>query len=393
MKATYFPNFPKPAYPHAHLPLVTDMDVPGTMLMQALYRCLSVKRPHRSMAEARLVAWLVNRLPVTMIDGAGNVHVDLRTSPAHRTMFTAHTDTVHDNGGPNRIRLDTQTNGDILWRADEGDCLGADDGAGVALLMHMIDKGVPGLYVFFRGEEVGGIGSTWLGENGKNILADIDHCVSLDRADQTDVITHQAGGRCCSDEFAEGLAAALTTEDLSMAFLPDSTGVFTDSANLTHLIPECTNLSVGYKHQHGDGEYQNVTFLQRLADQLCAVPWDDLPVKRDPMVKESKWASVAFDPKRWLSSYDSYDVKGTDVPFAADADAEYLADCLYDAAWGKRAPLLHAVATYCGCGEHELRIDAMSGIEMEKVAEELLAGKFTTDDVYSDLFDIMFNPE
>ena len=82
------PAFTKHAYAHAHRPVLTDMDVPSTTLMQTLYAMLRVRRPHGGAGEARAVSWLANRLPVSMIDGAGNIHVDLRVSGT-RTMFTA----------------------------------------------------------------------------------------------------------------------------------------------------------------------------------------------------------------------------------------------------------------------------------------------------------------
>lgn len=389
----YTGTFTKPVYQHAHLPMLTAEDVPNTTLMRTLYRALGSMRRHGTKAEARFVAWLCNRLPVTMIDGAGNIHVDLRTQPHHRTMFTSHTDTVHDTGGPNGIRLDTTDPKRVLWRADEGDCLGADDGAGVALMVHMIEAGVPGLYVFFRGEEVGGIGSSWMDKHFNSVLKDIDRCISLDRADQNDVITHQGIGRCCSDAFASALAAALTTDDLTLAYLPDNTGVFTDSANLVDHIPECTNLSVGYKHQHGDGEYQDVTFLQRLADQLCLVPWDDLPTERDP--KADEWNGKTFGSAGsdydWMSGYDT---KRTAVPLGGvvdpDADARFLSDAIVDAAWGLKATLRSALASYWGEHPDVFNIDALTPQDMQEVSDKLEKGECTAEEVYADLFDIMY---
>lgn len=372
--------FTKPVYPHAHLPLLTDMDVPSTMLMQVLHRALRVKRDHGTMTEARFVAWLCNRLPVTMIDGAGNIHVDLRTKPQHRTMFTSHTDTVHHNGGDNKIRLDASNPDRILWRADEGQCLGADDGAGVALMVHMIDQGVPGLYVFFRGEECGGLGSSWMDKQFNNCLKDIDRCVSFDRADTGDVITHQGYGRCCSDEFAQALADQLTTEDLSLAYFPDSTGVFTDSANLVDHIPECTNLSVGYKHQHGDGEYQDVSFLTLLADQLCLVQWDKLPTVRDPKVVEKyDWGS-AFPQAALPKSYASKS------GYKLDAFDEMVIDALYAAEEGYYKELRAIVAEHLLPNDPEqaarhLDMTRVSAVTYRSYADGIFDGEYDTQTV------------
>ena len=382
-------NYAKPAYAHAHLPMLTSSDVPDTPLMRTLYKALRLRRSHETMTEARFVAWLCQTLPVTMIDGAGNIHVDLRTAPEHRTMFTAHTDTVHSNGGDNHIRLDSSDPARVLWRADTGACLGADDGAGIALMVHMIAAQVPGLYVFFRAEECGGLGSTYMADHFSNCLKSIDRCISFDRADQCDVITHQAGGRCCSDTFAQALADRLTTQDLTLAYFPNDGGVFTDSANLTGHIAECTNLSVGYKHQHGDGEYQDVTFLQRLADQLVLVPWDTLPTDRDPKAAYTDYTRTPYYDSAWSNGYDS--AKWTDVPSRndVDADVQYLADCLWDAAWGKYADLAWAVREYYDLQREEVSTDALKVHEMERLAEGLIAGTYDIDAVYEMLLSKM----
>lgn len=270
-----------PRLDNGMLPRLDIATVPSTTLMRTLSHALTLRRDHGSATEAGFVAWLASRLPVTMIDGAGNLHVDLRTDPAHRTMFTAHTDAVHGGGGTNTVRVDG-----IFWRADEGAALGADDGAGVALLCHMIEAVVPGYYVFFRGEEYGGIGSKWLAEGMPGLFKTIDRAIAFDRAGYSDVITHQSGGRCCSDKFADALAAALTTED--NWYLPDSTGVYTDTAEFTKLVSECTNISVGYANQHGDREELNIRFLVKLAVQLVLIQWDSLPAERDPTVTEHR---------------------------------------------------------------------------------------------------------
>lgn len=242
-------------------------------LLKDLHQAVSRRRCAGSNTEMQYVAQLCTRLPVTMIDEAGNLYIDLRTKPEHRTLFTCHSDTVHHDGGKNSYKVDGQ-----FWRAD-GDVLGADDGAGLALVMHMIDHHVPGLYIVFRAEEAGGIGSNFAAENMHSMFANIDRAIAFDRAGYHDVITHQVGGRCCSEEFATALAEALTNEEFTLAYAPCDRGVFTDTANLTSLIPECTNVSVGYFHQHSEREHQDVAFLQLLADKVVTIDWDALPVQ------------------------------------------------------------------------------------------------------------------
>lgn len=265
------------------LPELKPHDVPNNTLMRTLHRCLSVKRPHGGVGESTLAAWVASQVTVTMIDGAGNIHIDTRSSPKHRTLLTAHLDTVHHHDGHNAITLDGK-----YWRG-RGAALGADDGSGVALIMHLLSTGFQGYAVLFRGEECGGVGSKWLADEMPELLKEFDRAVAFDRAGYHDVITHQARGRCCSDKFAEALGQALTTEDFSMAYVPCDGGVYTDTAEFIHLIPECTNLSVGYFSQHGSEEHQDVEFLQTLANQLETVRWDDLPTERDPKVYEPKF--------------------------------------------------------------------------------------------------------
>ena len=341
-----FKPYVKPPFPHAHLPMLVPS--PGTLdtaLLYNLYRALRSRRASDSMSEAKYVAWLCNRLPVTMIDNAGNIHVDMRTTPAHRTMFTSHTDTVHRQGGTNSIRLDASNPKSVKWRADEGHALGADDGAGIVLMQHLIASGVPAYYIFFREEESGGVGSSWLAQNMPDVCDEIDRCISFDRADYADVITHQAGGRCCSDAFADALAAALTRDDMSLAFLPDDTGVFTDSANLTDLIGECTNVSVGYKHQHGDGEWQDITFLELLADQLARVQWDALPTERKPGERDD-----------WGSTFTKYTQPQSSPRHSVDKPTEYLIDALYSAEDEDFAPLRGIVSEWLSPEQPELAL-------------------------------------
>ncbi len=179
---------------------------------------------------------------------------------------------MHYTAGHNRIKVDGK-----FWKADQ-DVLGADDGAGCALIAHMLERDVPGYFCLFRSEEAGGVGSKWLAENMPELLEEFDRAIAFDRAGYYDVITHQAGTRCCSDEFALALADQLT--DQGLMFVPSTEGVYTDTAEFTELIPCCTNLSVGYFHQHSDEESQDVEFLKQLADVLCLLDWESLPVKR-----------------------------------------------------------------------------------------------------------------
>src|ERR1035437_8714888 len=132
----------------------------------------------------------------------------------------------------------------------------------------MILSGVPGHYIFHYGEEFGGEGSSELARYPGDTLAGSKYAMALDRSGTGDVIAHQYA-RCCLDTFAESLSAALNLSGLD--YQPDSTGVFTDTANYTDLIGECTNLSVGYQHAHSERETLDTVFLSHLFDALCTL--------------------------------------------------------------------------------------------------------------------------
>lgn len=204
------------------------------------------------------------------------------------TLFTCHVDTVHSYAGRQEIEFDHELG--IMMRAGGatgyGECLGADDGAGIWLLLEMIDAKLPGVYLFFYGEERGGIGSSLLAEQVPEFLKRFNRAVAFDRKGTTDVITHQGMGRCCSDTFATALSNAIN-EVSSLRMAPDSGGVFTDTANLTHLVPECTNISCGYEGAHTANECLDTDFLVKLRDALLCVDWESLPTERVPV--EDKW--------------------------------------------------------------------------------------------------------
>jgi hypothetical protein len=204
-------------------------------------------------------------------DDFGNYFIKIGDSD---TMFTCHLDTcsshyqkVNHDIGAQFIKTDGKT------------ILGADDKAGMTVLLYMIENKIPGLYYFFIGEEVGGIGSSAASSMS---FSEYNKCISFDRRGYDSVITEQWFGKCCSDEFAQSLSDELNKKNLTFNFQPDPTGVFTDSASFMYDIPECTNISVGYFSEHQVTETQDISFLVRLCEAVIKVDWNSLPVMRDP---------------------------------------------------------------------------------------------------------------
>jgi hypothetical protein len=292
-----------------------------------LNKLLSTKRPHTSETNKRITAWLRMQLPFDLqkaafYDGAGNLHVDNRTLASHKTLFVAHVDTVHRSEGKNKIRK-TKTH----WHA-KGDVLGADDGAGVALLMHMIYHNIPAYYIFTQGEERGGVGARYLADKMPDLLKEFDRAVAFDRRGIDSVITHQGWGRCCSDTFGSALADELMKDNDQLMMLNDDTGVYTDTAEFVDIIPECTNISVGYDREHTQAESLDLVYYQHLSAAVLSVAWDSLPIERDPSYVEP------YAEGSWWQEYKTHSAKGS---LAWDDD---------DTAWDvqyKRADALDAV--------------------------------------------------
>ena len=321
-----------------------------SILHKTLARALSVKRPHNTVAVSDFTEWLFNALPAelksfTSVDGAGNLHIDNRIAGS-KTLFIAHVDTVHREVGANKIRK-TATH----WYAD-GAPLGADDGAGVAMLMHLIHADVKGYYIFSQGEECGGIGAKHIATHHADLLAQFDRAIAFDRRGIDSVISHQGMGRCASDVFCEALANDLNAFDDTLMYSPDDTGVYTDTAEFTDIIPECTNISVGYYSEHGDQENLDIVHFEALSNAVLKVMWDSLPTDRDPTVPEYKTYKYNTG---WWSNYGVY---GDATTHNKQVDSKYfgtwqdddywqtedLLDALYDAMAGSYDFLLEQIS-------------------------------------------------
>lgn len=181
-------------------------------------------------------------------------------------------------------------------------CMGADDGAGMALALAMIEAGKPYDFVFYRAEEVGGRGSSWSADNNKDWYKSYARAIAFDRRGTTDVITHQ-GMRCASDEFGQALAALLNAGNKRFTYKPSPNGIFTDTANLTDDVPECTNISVGYANEHSLEEELNLTHWLALRDVITSPGCDfnTLPTKRDPSERDYGLYG------KWFGKHDPYD--------------------------------------------------------------------------------------
>ena len=231
-------------------------------------------------------------------------------------MFCAHHDTVHRQGGIQKVSVD-MTVGHAF--AEGSDCLGADCTTGVWLVLELIKNKTPGVYVVFAAEEIGCKGSEALVKDDPDWLQHIDYCISFDRYGTNSIITHQMGERTASQRFAYSLAGAL-----DMDLEPDSGGSYTDSNEFAGIVPECTNLSVGYYNQHTNKEYQDIYFAMYLRKKLLAADWSMLVVDRDPTEVDYDWG--------WYSEQSVTSSRGGAYPsgFMGDDDIAEIFEVVID---------------------------------------------------------------
>jgi hypothetical protein len=121
---------------------------------------------------------LLHLFPTYEIDPFGNIFIKVGDD-LPSVLFTSHLDTF-SKGEPETIKHKIskdfiKTNGKTI--------LGADDKAGVTILLSMIENQIPGLYYFFVGEEIGRLGSRFAVESDefKKYGKRIKNVISFDR--------------------------------------------------------------------------------------------------------------------------------------------------------------------------------------------------------------------
>ncbi len=307
------------AIPGGQLSLVTEPSKeesePPAKVDATLTEILSWKRPFQSAGELHFMTWLHSEIKARIVRSGrpavfevaaeGNVVVTIKRpdNKISTVLFSCHTDTVHaECSGKQKLLYDPAFGHIFLDKQDpsSGSCLGADDGAGVWLMLNMIERKVPGTYVFHRGEERGGVGSNKLLAAKAEWLGEHEIAVAFDRKGHNDIVTHQGGIQCASDKFGNALAAKLNAHGFRYEL--SRGGTFTDTKVYRGVICECVNISVGYHDQHSRDESLDYTHLVELLDAVCKIDWDTLPVEREPKIEgyvSNYGSSTGFAAQGW----------------------------------------------------------------------------------------------
>jgi hypothetical protein len=252
-------------------------------LLSTLVDMHTYARPHGGKSDRAFRARYLLTLPGAREDRHGNIRIKVDDSPI---LWSAHTDTVSRFDGMQRVSLSADgtlslASGKKNRRALASGVLGADDTAGCFVLREMILRGVPGSYVFHYGEERGGIGSRAMARHEEKYLRAFQCAIALDRRGTSDVITHQMGMRCASDLFALSLADILNTQPVHF-YRPSDRGIYTDTAEYADIIPECSNIAIGYEHAHSAAETLDSAHVLRVLDALSETTIEKLTIARDP---------------------------------------------------------------------------------------------------------------
>lgn len=273
-------------------------------------RLLTTKRPANTEGEATARQYLIRALSdlgvAVTVDAKHNLIVDTRNGTSN-VLFSAHYDSAHrgvpvDGNYTNKVAITPEGN---LCGVDA--CIGADDASGIYVMLRMIQHGVPALYIFHQGEEVGGLGSYHIAEKTPELLDGITHAIAFDRYGTRDVVWMQGGEDCASEGCAGVIAHTLNQLNPAFAYAPSDMGSFTDTKVYRSLVPECFNISVGYDNEHTASETQDVKHLLALAEACCVFPWHTLPVWRDPITAryDDRWDAWGYSPySSWAERHD-----------------------------------------------------------------------------------------
>jgi hypothetical protein len=254
--------------------------------MQELLDMLAMPCPHQSKGEEEYIRAFIEPYS-DYTDSFGNLHKTINEIGKKgekwkpNILFSSHTDTVHRHDKRQKLEI---YKGKVV--TSDSTCLGADDTVGNYLMIKMIQKGIPGKYIFHRGEERGGLGSHYIAKETPEVLDCIEFAIAFDRKDTNDVVQYQNGERCCSKEFASELAKLLGMTG------GDPHGTFTDTANYVDIVPECSNVSVAYWDQHSKHERCDLQEIALIEERILSADWTSL-------------SSYEFKPE-WEYEYDAY---------------------------------------------------------------------------------------
>lgn len=215
--------------------------------------------------------YVINRL--SKIEGikinrhGGNIVATLSNSEEGiRLGINAHMDTVHAFRDDRKVYLDVLEGDEILSTNDA--CLGADDRAGLALVLALMEDFSDSshrMHQTFEGsliawitvdEEIGCIGAEELSRMG--FFENLDMSITFDRRNERDIVCKNFSGDFCDVSYAKAFVKA--GENIGQVWRPVE-GSISDAMTSSEASVNSVNLSVGYDSEHTTYETLNLRSL------------------------------------------------------------------------------------------------------------------------------------
>lgn len=248
----------------------------------------------------------------TVITAKGNEYVYAEGEVP--ILLVAHMDTVHKDLP--RVQQDLQQN--VLWSKTG---LGADDRAGIAAIIELLDQGYRPHVLFTDKEESGGAGAYAFTRDFKEI--DVNCIIELDRRGSDDAVYYN----CDNKDFEEYIT--------SFGF-KTSYGSFTDISKICPYFGIAgANLSIGYYFAHSDSEYLKVDEWEKTVRRVENILLNP-PTVRYEYVPKYSYGYHGYS-KSYTWTYDDYTSKKSEVTTddltyddGAYADIETISACAGD---------------------------------------------------------------
>ncbi len=171
-------------------------------------------------------------------------------------MLVAHLDTVYPDYTRHTMQIYYDRSQQVMWSPDG---LGADDRAGVILILKILEAGYRPHVLFTHDEEIGGIGALDFSFDFDRLKLDIRYMIQLDRMGYEDCVFYSCG----NEEFIDYVE--------SFGFIW-SYGTFSD---ISTLMPETriagVNLSVGYLEEHSEAEHWHLNWANQTYNKVLAM--------------------------------------------------------------------------------------------------------------------------
>jgi len=190
----------------------------------------------------------------------GHNYIVTKAAPPGSPLICVHIDTK--NAVTDLVT--TKCKNGVISLASDHQCLGADDRAGVYIVLKLINyfagSEFPYDFAFFDKEESGGIGSDAFAQDTET-ETEYQCFIGLDRASR--------GGKQNIATYGYDNDALLAIAHKHFKYEIQS-GTFTDCSNLSGYFPNtpCFNLSIGYEHEHSPKETLNLALMYQTLELL-----------------------------------------------------------------------------------------------------------------------------